>query len=171
MFPPSLSGIFYFYYRDPHYLLYFSDYKMHRSPQIWEERGGASCRPNVAYLAHWGGGLGGAWQWWSGIFFSYFPLLKPKYILWSSVCYSPTNTIIVEDFIFTLIFNRTLHFPGYGTKLRTVNFAQLVEENRWKLNPGLLVFNLELVLYFSYYKKINTGVGKSRFTIVWKIKQ
>ena len=37
-------------------VLYFSDYKMHSSPtQIWEENGGASYCPNVAYLAHRGG--------------------------------------------------------------------------------------------------------------------
>ena len=37
-------------------LPYFSDYKMHLCPQIWEENGGASYSPNVAYLA--GGGAG-----------------------------------------------------------------------------------------------------------------
>ena len=31
-------------------LPYFSDYKMH-PPTIWEEKGGASYSPNVAYLA------------------------------------------------------------------------------------------------------------------------
>ena len=57
---------------------YCLDYKTHTSPQIWEEDGGASYSPNVAYLAHWGGG--GEWRW-SG-FFSCFPPLKPRYILW-----------------------------------------------------------------------------------------
>ena len=33
------------------YLPYFLDYKM-APPQIWEENGGASYSPNVAYLAH-----------------------------------------------------------------------------------------------------------------------
>ena len=42
-------------------LPYFSDYKMHFPTQIWEENGGASHSPNVAYLA------GGGWQW-SGVF-------------------------------------------------------------------------------------------------------
>ena len=32
------------------HLPYFSDYKMHFPPQIWEENGGASYSPNVAYL-------------------------------------------------------------------------------------------------------------------------
>ena len=41
-------------------LLYFSDYKMNFLPQIWEENGGASYTPNVAYLASGGGGGGGA---------------------------------------------------------------------------------------------------------------
>ena len=45
---------------------YFLDYKMH-PPQIWEENGGASYSPNVAYLA------GGRWQW-SGVFPSIFLL-------------------------------------------------------------------------------------------------
>ena len=34
-------------------ILYFSDYKMHFPPQIWEKIGGASYSPNVAYLAHY----------------------------------------------------------------------------------------------------------------------
>ena len=37
-------------------LPYFSDYKMHFFPQIWEENGGASYSLNVAYLTHEGGG-------------------------------------------------------------------------------------------------------------------
>ena len=35
-------------------------------PQIWEENGGVSYSPNVAYLAHWEW-VGG--RWWSGFFF------------------------------------------------------------------------------------------------------
>ena len=58
-------------------LPYFSDYKTHFSPKIWEENGRASYSPNVAYVARWGAGSGGA-----DIFFSYFPPLKPRYILW-----------------------------------------------------------------------------------------
>ena len=46
---------FHFYQLD--ILLYFSDYKT--PPQIWEETGGASYRPNIAYLAHWGEGSSG----------------------------------------------------------------------------------------------------------------
>ena len=41
-------------------LPYFSDYKMH-TPQIWEENGGASYSPNVAYLVYGGRGQ------WSGV--------------------------------------------------------------------------------------------------------
>ena len=37
-------------------LPYFLNYKMHFSPQIWEENGGASYSLNVAYLTHAGGG-------------------------------------------------------------------------------------------------------------------
>ena len=58
-------------------------------PQIWEESGGVSYSPNVAYLAHWGGGVvGGAF-----FFFSYYPPLKPRGILWSGASYSPKNTV------------------------------------------------------------------------------
>ena len=40
-------------------ILYFSDYKMHSlPPKIWEENGGASYSPNVAYLACGGSGGG-----------------------------------------------------------------------------------------------------------------
>ena len=34
-------------------LLYFSGYRIHFSPQVWEENEGASYSPNVAYLAHY----------------------------------------------------------------------------------------------------------------------
>ena len=59
------------------------------SPQIWEENGGASYSTNAAYQAHWerGGGAG---------FFSYFPSLKPRYVLWSGVSYTPKNTVHVN---------------------------------------------------------------------------
>ena len=58
------------------------------SPQIWEENGGKSYSPNVAYLAR---GV----RWWSG-FFSYFPPLKPRYVLWSGASYSPKNMVDTE---------------------------------------------------------------------------
>ena len=35
------------------YILYFLDCKTHFHPQIWEENGGASYSPNVAYLARY----------------------------------------------------------------------------------------------------------------------
>ena len=57
-------------------------------PQIWEENRGASYSLNVAYLAHWGGVSGGA-----GVFFPYFPPLKPRYILWSGASYSLRNMV------------------------------------------------------------------------------
>ena len=45
---------------------YFSDYKTHfMPPKIWEENGGASYSPNVAYLAR--GGVGGGSG--AGVFF------------------------------------------------------------------------------------------------------
>ena len=47
---------------------------------MWgEENGGASYSANVAYLAHWRGGGGGG----ARVFFSYFPSLKPRCVLWS----------------------------------------------------------------------------------------
>ena len=60
------------------------------TPQIWEENGGVSYSLNVAYLALWSwGGAGG-----SGAGFSpYFPPLKPRYVLWFDVSYSPKNTV------------------------------------------------------------------------------
>ena len=62
---------------------------MHFSPpQIWEENGGASYSPNVAYLAH--GGQGVAVE--QG-FFPYFPPLKPRCVLWSGASYSPKNMV------------------------------------------------------------------------------
>ena len=54
-------------------------------PQIWEENGGASYSPNVAYLA----GQGAVLE--QGVF-SYFPLLKPMCVLWSGASYSLKNT-------------------------------------------------------------------------------
>ena len=51
----------------------------------WGDRG-ASYSPNVACLARWG--RGGA-----GFFFSYFPSLKPRYVLWAGASYSPKNTV------------------------------------------------------------------------------
>ena len=39
-------------------LPYFSDYKMHfLAPKLWEENGGVSYSPNVAYLVSGGGGV------------------------------------------------------------------------------------------------------------------
>ena len=82
---------------------YFSDYKMHFFPKIWEENGGGSYSPNVAYLAHWwvGGGSGvGSLEAGAGPhflfqnFFSYFPPLKPRWVLWSGVSYSLKNTVV-----------------------------------------------------------------------------
>ena len=67
----------------------FSDYKTHFPLKIWEENGGASYSPNVAYLAGWGArGDSGV-----GFFFSYFPPLKARYILSSGVSYSPKNMV------------------------------------------------------------------------------
>ena len=74
---------------------------------MWEENGGASYNPNVAHLARCG--VEGGWQW-SGFFFSYFPPLKPRYVLQSGASYSPKNTVNVGPFglrlcvIFFLIF-------------------------------------------------------------------
>ena len=57
-------------------------------PPIWEENEGVSYSPNVAYLAGGGGsGSGGM------VFFSYFPPLKPRYVLWSGASYSTKNTV------------------------------------------------------------------------------
>ena len=58
-------------------ILYFSDYKMH--PPIWEGNWGVSYSPTVAYLARWARGEGGSG---GAGFFSYFPPLQPRCILW-----------------------------------------------------------------------------------------
>ena len=67
------------------WLPYFLDYKAHFPPQIWEENGGPSYSPNVAYLARWGCEAVVEW----GFFFSYFPPLKPRCVLWSDASSSP----------------------------------------------------------------------------------
>ena len=69
---------------------------------FWEENVAMFYSPNVAYLAHlgWGGG-GGAGSQEAGAgphfllqnFFSYFPPLKPRCILWSGASHSPKNTV------------------------------------------------------------------------------
>ena len=82
---------------------------MHFPPKFGEENGGASYSPNVAYLAHWVGVGGGAGPQEAGAgphfllqkFFSYFPPLKPRCILWSGASYSPKNTVYVDSLIFS----------------------------------------------------------------------
>ena len=70
--------------------------------KIWEENGGVSYSLNVAYLPCWGWGCGsgaGSQEAGAGLhfllqkFFSYFPPLKPRCVLWSGVSYSPKNTV------------------------------------------------------------------------------
>ena len=68
------------------YILYFSDYKMHFFPQIWEEHGGASYSLNVVYIY-----IGEILFMLLDIlphfllqnFFRYFPPPKRRCILWS----------------------------------------------------------------------------------------
>ena len=59
--------------------------------QIWEEKLGASYSLNVAYLAHGGGGRVVVER---GFSPPYFPSLKPRYVLWFGVSYSPKNMVI-----------------------------------------------------------------------------
>ena len=71
------------------------------TPQIWEENWGASYSLNVAYLVVGVGGASGAesQEAWAGlhfllkIFFSYFPPLKPRCVLWFSASYSLKNMV------------------------------------------------------------------------------
>ena len=90
-------------------LLYFWTIR-HTSPQIWEEKGGTSYSPNVAYLAR-GGGRGWRWSRVTGgrsrttffclkFFFSYFPPLKLRCILWSGVSHSPKNMVSLSLFCY-----------------------------------------------------------------------
>ena len=67
------------------YIPHFLGYKMH-PPQIWEENGGASYSLNGAYLVH----LGGMYVLLNILphflpqnFFSYFPPVKSRCIVWS----------------------------------------------------------------------------------------
>ena len=64
----------------------------HTSPQIWEGNGGVSYSLNVAYLA-----CGGWGRQRNRVLSPYFPPLKPRYVLWSSVSYNPKNTVIMKD--------------------------------------------------------------------------
>ena len=69
--------------------IFFGTIRCTPSPQIWEENGGVSCSLNVAYSP---GSFGGEAVVEQG-FFSYFPPLKPRYILWSGTLYSPKNMV------------------------------------------------------------------------------
>ena len=59
-----------------------------RTPQMWGGNGGASYSPNVADLV-WGRGTAV-----ERVFLSYFPPLKPRYVLWSGASYGLKNTVI-----------------------------------------------------------------------------
>ena len=75
---------------------YFLDYKMHFPTPIWEGNGGVSYSPNIAYLAHWGEG---------GVvergFYSCFPPLKPRCVLWSGASYSSKNMVLNATELYT----------------------------------------------------------------------
>ena len=71
-------------------LPYFRTIRCNPPQQIWEENGVASYSPNIAYLACFGGAAV------ERGFFSYFPPLKPRYVLWSGASYSPKNTVILH---------------------------------------------------------------------------
>ena len=62
------------------------------SPQIWEENGGVSYSLNVADLAPGGGGAESVER---VFFFSYFPPVKPRYVLWPGMSYSLKSTVTV----------------------------------------------------------------------------
>ena len=63
---------------------------MHFPPKIWEENGSASYSLKVAYPA---GDSGAAVEW---VFFSHFPPLKPRYVLWSGASHSLKNMAIKD---------------------------------------------------------------------------
>ena len=66
-----------------------------------------SYSPNVAYLTHCGGdgGVG---------FFSYFPPLKPRCVLWSGMSYSPKNTVNSSNIFFLRVEQKVT--PAEGTE-------------------------------------------------------
>ena len=68
-------------------------------PQIWEENGGASYSPNVAYLARYRiSALKDVIKYFTTLFaskfFPYFPPLKPRCVLWSE---NTGNCFVRED--------------------------------------------------------------------------
>ena len=62
----------------------------HTPLQIWNENGGASYSPNVAYLA---GGVEGVLVV-ERDFVSYFRPLKPRHVLWSGGSYGLKNAVV-----------------------------------------------------------------------------
>ena len=72
------------------YILYF--WSIRCTPQIWEEKGGASYSPNVAYLAPGVGRGGGG----AGFLFPYFLPLKPRCVFWFGTSYSLKNMVYIS---------------------------------------------------------------------------
>ena len=66
-------------------------FRTHFSPPNLGGNGVVSCSLNAVYLARWGE----RGQRWSRVFFPYFPPLKPRNLLWSSVSYSPKPTALL----------------------------------------------------------------------------
>ena len=125
-------------------------------PQIWEENGGASYSPNVAYLARWGGGKAVEQG-----FFPYFPPLKRMCVLWSSASYSLKNMVSVASR--TLLDGRSnpqpKHVPWLGTEpatpcfvgWRPTNWGTLVRSGMyswWILSVGINFWKACISLYF-----------------------
>ena len=70
----------------------FQTVRLTPRPPIWEENGGASYSPNVAYLA---GGVEGVLVV-ERYLVSYFRPLKPRHVLWSEKCCSIFKLIFLS---------------------------------------------------------------------------
>ena len=68
---------------------YFLEYKTHSPPPNLGRKLGCVLQSECSLP----GLLGEGGRQWNGVFFPYFPLLKPRCVLWSSASYSPPNTV------------------------------------------------------------------------------
>ena len=64
-----------------------------------------------------------------GFFFSYFPPLKPRCVLWYGVSYSPNNTVYILTFLASEIwFMTAIHSRDCGVVLPIPFYHKKLEE-------------------------------------------
>ena len=105
------------------WLLYFLDCKMHFSPPNLGGNGGASYNLNVAYLARYRISalkdvINILPHFLFQNFFSYFPPLKPRCVLWSkNMVYSPLIVLsYIQSVYYTLIYKVCVSKSASGGK-------------------------------------------------------